>query len=206
LSLRNLSASVVRFSGPKLSSPVRVESVFHRDALVQLSLDAAVRSIGFVSKAVFEGVPVELKATTIDRDGKRYYLDIVEDREARDLRSEGLAVRALDDLGLQALEKTAADILAAPVHANCETIWKHARDRVATADQFDVFHVLADDGPQPLGRLAAAARVSEEAILSMACGDLVEIGIYDGPLCSGSMIRRRDRVRLSPPQVITAAF
>jgi hypothetical protein len=202
LSLRNSQASMVRFTGPKLSSPVGVESIFHRYALIELSLDAAVRSIGFIGTAHFEGLPVVLKSTTVNRDGRQYYLDIVEDREQRDLRAEGLALLALDDLGLTALEKSAADILADPLHANCETIWKHARDRVATEDQFEVLHILADDGPQALGRLALAARVSEQAILAMACADLVEIDIYDGPLSSRHMIRRRDRVRLSPPQVI----
>jgi hypothetical protein len=206
LSTLRTPASTIRFMGPKLSVPIKVESVFHRHALIQLSLDPAVQSVGFVGTAHVKDKPVVLKATTVTRDARQYYLDILEDREPRDLHSEGLFLFALHDLGLTALEKTAADILADPLHANCETIWKHARDRVDTGDQFEVLHILADDGPQSLGRLALAARVSAQAILAMACADLLEIDIYDGPVGSRSMIRRRDRVRLSPPQVIAAAF
>jgi hypothetical protein len=207
LSIRNASsASHVRFMGPKLSVPIKVESVFHRYALIELSLDAAVRSIGFVATVNFIDEPVVLNATTVNRDGQHYYLDVIEDRTPRKLRTQGLALRALDDLGFTALEKTEADILANPLHANCDAIWKHSRDRVAPEDQFDVIHALADDGPQRLGRLALSARVSEQTILAMACADLVEIDIHDGPLSSRHMVRRRDRVRLSPPQVIASGF
>jgi hypothetical protein len=204
--LRTHPTSTVRFAGPKLSSAIRIRSRLHRDALIQFSLDPAVRSVGFVGTTQFKEEPVVIDATTVNRDGRRYYLDLVEDFEPQDHRLGGLAILAMHDLGFTPLEKTAADILADPPHANCRTIWKHARDRVATADQFDVIQILQDDGPQRLGRLAPAARVSEQAILSMACSDLVEIDIYDGPLSARTMIRRRDRVRLSPPQVIAVAI
>jgi hypothetical protein len=203
--LRESRIPNIRFSGPKLLAPIRVQSPFHRDALIQASLDPAVRSIGFVGTTKFEGLSVVLEVTTIDRDGQHYYLDLVEDREPQDIHSEGLALRALHNLGLTALEKTAADILADPLHANCKAIWKHYRDHVDTIDQFEVLHILSESGPQSLGRLAQTARISEEAILAMACRALIEIDIHNRPLGSRSMVRRGSRVRLSPPQVIAAA-
>jgi hypothetical protein len=205
MSTLRTSPASVRFIGPKLSTAIRIRGPFHRDALIQASLDPAVRSIGFVGTTQFQGYSIVLDVTTIDRDGHNYYLDLVEEREPQDIHSEGLALRALHNLGLTALEKTAADILAAPLHANCDTIWKHSRDHVDTMDQFEVFHILSEDGPQSLGRLAQTARISEEAILAMACRALVEIDIHNRPLGSRSMVRRGNRVRLSPPQVIAAA-
>jgi hypothetical protein len=198
---RLVSPPLVRFVGPKLPAPIRVRSFLHWHALVQSSLDPAVEAVGFVGSTHFQGKSAALNATTITRDRRTYYLDLVEDRELRDVDSEGLFLLALQGLGLAPLEKTAADILSEPLYANCEIIWRHRRDRVAADAQFDVIRILQEDGPQPLGRLAPLAGVVESTILTMACHDLVEIDIHDAPLNSRTMIRRRDRFRLSPPPV-----
>jgi hypothetical protein len=57
------------------------------------------------------------------RDDGRFYLDVVEARPVRDVETEGLALIALDRLGLPPLTLHAADIRREPGFANAKTVW-----------------------------------------------------------------------------------
>jgi hypothetical protein len=72
-----------------------------RDALIQASLDAQVRSIGYVASAVIASRPIELDAVVVTRDDGRFVLDVVPCRRARNVEEERLTSIALANSALR---------------------------------------------------------------------------------------------------------
>jgi hypothetical protein len=172
--------------------PVRVPVV--RDAMVQASLDPQVRSLDFIQTANVAATQIALKAIVVVRDDGRFHLDIVEARPVRDVETEGLALIALDRLGLAPLTLHAADIRREPRFANAKAVWQYRMYPVGIAMRLKVLTVIEEDGPLALGcllRRIDASRDPAPAIMAMACSDLVEIDLVSRPLGPSTIVRSR---------------
>lgn len=173
------------FVSAKTTVAIPASCALVRDALIQASLDPAVRSIEFLAQARVGATPVDLGATVIVRDDGRFYLDVVAGRTLRDAEDEGLALIALAELGLAPITLTAADIKREPRFANSNLVWNYRMHPVGITMRMRVLEILADDGPMPLGRLLSSIRCDRDpspAILAMACSGLIDLDLVSRPL------------------------
>lgn len=117
-----------QFISAKTSTAIPARHPLVRDALVQASLDPQVRSLAFIPTATVDAAQVDLRAiVVVVRDDGRFHLDVVPARRVRDLEDEGLALIAIDRLGLAPLTLTAADIRRGPRFANSRAPWDEAK-------------------------------------------------------------------------------
>ncbi len=156
-----------------------------RDALIQASLDPAVRAIEFLAQARVAATQIDLNAIVIVRDDRLFYLDVVPARPVRDVEIEGMALIALAELDLTPLTLTAADIKREPRFANSRLVWSYRMHPVGITVRMRVLQTLADDGPMSLSRLLSAVRSDRDpnpAIMALACSDLIELDLVSRPL------------------------
>jgi hypothetical protein len=182
------------FVSAKTSVAIPAAHSLVRDALVQASLDPAVRSIEFIPLSRVGATQVELDAIVVVRDDGRFYLDVVAGRPLRDAEDEGLALIALADLGLIPITLTAADIRREPRFANSNLVWSYRLHPVGISMRMRVLQILADDGPMSLSRLLSAVRSERDpspAIMALACADLVELDLVSRPLGPTTIARVR---------------
>lgn len=150
--------------------PVAHELVRH--ALIQATLDPAVRAIEFLPTVTAFGHVIALDAIVLRGDAGDQILDVAETRPIRTLDDEGLALLAVDQLGLQKKTLSAVEIGSQPTAANSSLVWNCRYSRVQATDRVRVLQVLSEDGPIiPLARLSAEVRRSNDpvaAVLAMA--------------------------------------
>ena len=173
------------FVSAKTSTAIPARCALVRDALVQASLDPAVRSIDFIAQARVGATPVDLNVVVIHRDDGRFYLDVVAARPLRDVEDEGLALIALQNIGLTAITLTATDIKREPRFANSNLVWSYREHPVGIGLRMRILQVLADDGPMTLARLLSAVRSERDpspAVMALACADLLELDLVSRPL------------------------
>jgi len=165
-----------------------------REALVQASLDPVVRAIEFVPAARVREEPVALNAVVIVRDDGRHVLDVVAARPIRDVENEGLALIALDRLGLPLLTITEEDIRSEPRFANSRLVWRYRAYPVGIAQRMRILTVLGDDGPMTLGCLLRRVRGPRDpslAVMALACADMLELDLITEPLGPTTIVRCR---------------
>jgi hypothetical protein len=182
------------FVSAKTSTAIPANCALVRDALVQTSLDPAVRSIEFIPTARVGATPVDLDAIVIHRDNGRFYLDVVTARPLRDVEDEGLVLIALQELGLAPITLTAADITRKPRFANSRLVWSYRLHPVGIRLRTRILQILGDDGPMALSRLLAAARSERDpspAVMALACSDLIELDLVNAPLGPQTIVRAR---------------
>ncbi len=182
---RASTAGARLFTSAKTVTAIPVRCPLVRDALVQASLDPAVRSIEFIASARVDQTPIDLGAIVLVRDDGRYLLDVVPARPLRDIEEEGLVLIAVAHLGLTPLVLTAAEIRREPRFANCNLTWAYRLHPVGVSLRLQILQVLADDGHMPLSRLLPAIRSDRDpgpAVLALACADLVELDLNSAPL------------------------
>lgn len=163
-------------------------------ALVQASLDPAVREIEFTQTVAAFGKVIELNAIVFRGDAGRQVLDIPELRPLRDIDDEGLALLVSDKLGFSPLTLTTADLRREPTASNCTLVWTCRHINVRASDRVRVLQALGEDGPMQLAPLSAELRWSNDpvaAVLAMACLDLVELDLMSIPLGPETVVRRR---------------
>jgi hypothetical protein len=188
------AAAGILFISAKTRVAIPTTCALVRDALVQATLDPAVRSIEFIPLARVAATPIDLDAIVIVRDDGPFYLDVVAGRPLRDADDEGLALIALADLGLAPITLTAADIKREPRFANSRMIWSYRMHPVGISMRMRVLQILADDGPMTLSRLLSAVRTDRDpnpAILALACSDLIELDLVSRPLGPATVARVR---------------
>jgi len=182
------------FVSAKTSTAIPARCALVRDALVQASLDPAVRSIDFIPSARVGATPVDLNAIIIVRDDGRFVLDVVPARPVRDVEDEGLALIALAELGLPAITLIAADIKREPRFANSNLVWSYRMRLVDIGLRMRILQILADDGPMALSRLLSTVwsdRDPSSAVMSLACADLIELDLVSQPLGPSTIVRAR---------------
>jgi hypothetical protein len=178
------------FVSAKTSTAIRARHPALREALVQASLDPAVRSIGCVASAPAASGQVELDAVVVQRDDGRYLLDVVPARPD----DEGLQREALRGLGLPPLVVTSEDLRAEPRRSNVDLVWSHHGRGVALDLRLCILQILVDDGPLHLGQLLQRIRTDREpaaAVMSLACSDLLEIDLTSDRIGPATLVRSR---------------
>jgi hypothetical protein len=179
------ATSSTLFVSAKTSVAIPASCPLVRDALIQATLDPAVRAIEFLAQARVAATQIDLNAIVIVRDDGRFYLDVVAARPLRDAEHEGLALIALADLDLVPITLTAADIKREPRFANSRLVWSYRLAPVGISLRMRVLQILGDDGPMSLSRLLSAVRSDRDqnpAILALACSDLIELDLVSRPL------------------------
>jgi hypothetical protein len=182
------------FISAKTSTAIPARNLVVRDALIEASLDSAVRSIDYVESAWVASASVKLDAVIIVRDDGRYVLDVIESRPLRDLDAEGLVQIALRDLGLTPLSITRAVIRREPRFTNSKLVWSYRLCPVGITLRMKVLGILGDDGPMSLVRLLASIRSDRDptaAIMALACSDLIELDLVTQPLGPQTIARSR---------------
>ena len=192
--LSNAAPRADLFISSKTSTAIPARHPLVRDALVQASLDPQVRLLEYVPTATVEATQVALKAIIITRDDGRFHLDVIEARPVREVETEGLALIALDRLGLKAATLTSADIKKEPRFANSRAVWFYRLHPVGISMRMRVLTLLQEDGPMALGCLLKriqAARDPAPAVMAMACSDLIELDLVSQPLGPSTIARSR---------------
>ena len=182
------------FISCKTATAIPTRCSLVRDALVQATLDPAVRKIEFVASARVRAETVVLDAVVISRDDGRYLLDVVPARPLRDVENEGLALLAQDQLGLAPWTLTEADIRREPRFANARLVWGYRLAPVGIEMRMRILTALRDDGPMMLGCLLKQVRGPRDpsaAVLALACSDLLELDLDTGSLGPATVVRCR---------------
>ncbi len=177
----------------KANSAIPARHPMVRQALVQASLDPAVRTISYVATAAVGSAQVEIDAIVVARDDGRFHLDVVPGRLDDDEARYRLRI-ALRRLGLVSLVLTADELLAEPRCSNCDLVWSHRGRPVPIDLRLRILKLLADDGPMALGALLQAVRSDRDpavAVMSLACDDLVELDLESGPVGPATLVRAR---------------
>jgi hypothetical protein len=181
------------FVSVKTAGAIPVLSPAIGDALVLASLDAKVRSIGFIAAAHRGKEHVDLDVVVVQRGDRLFFMDVVAARRIRDLEDEGLALIALEEFELSPWKISAQTLRREPRYSNNKFVWRYNRHRVPTGLRKRILQVL-DQQPMQLGHLLK--RVGGDhgtcpAILSLACADLLELDIASRPLDRMTIVRRR---------------
>lgn len=180
------------FISAKTTSAIPTRCTLLWDALVQASLDPAVRSIEYVASGRVESTSIDLSAVVLCRDDGRHLLDVVPARTLRDVEDEGLALIALGELALPTVVLTAADIQREPRFSNCRMVWTYRMHAVGIGMRLRILQALAEDGPLPLSQLLAAIQGDRDpapAVMAMACSNLVELDLTSGALGPSTLAR-----------------
>jgi hypothetical protein len=178
------------FVSAKTSTAIRARHPALREALVQASLDPAVRSIGFVASAPAASGQVKVDAVVVQRDDGRYLLDVIPARPD----DGGLHRDALRALGLPPLLVTFEDLRAEPRRSNVDLVWSHHGRAVPLDLRLCILQVLVDDGPLRLGQLLERIRTDREpaaAVMSLACSDLLELDLTSDRIGPATLVRSR---------------
>jgi hypothetical protein len=182
------------FVSAKTPTAIRARHPALREALVQASLDPAVRSIGYVASALVASDQVELDAVVVTRDDGLFHLDVVQARRIRDVDEERIFRLALIRLGIASLVVTAEDLRAEPMRANRDLVWSHRGRAVAVDLRLSILQLLADDGPMPLDRLLRSlvcGRDPAAAVMALACDDLLELDLTSDRIGPTTVVRSR---------------
>jgi hypothetical protein len=185
LSPRDAQANTELFVSAKTATAIPTPCPMLRDALIQASLDPLVRSIEFVASARVGSETVRLDALVLVRNDGRHLLEVVPARAVRDVEEEGLALIALDELGLPTITLTAAEVQREPRLANSRLVWNYRLHPVGIGLRMRILTILTDEGPMSLSRLLPQIRSDRDpspAIMAMACANLIELDLVSGPL------------------------
>ncbi len=172
------------FVSAKTSRPIPCPGDLARLALIRVTLDPEVASIGPVPANVVEPpAQARMLATLFGVDGS-----VV-------LCLYGPDGTDAPDYGMPTVVYSAAELAADPLAANLRSVWSCARRWVSPGDQVRVLHHLGENGSTTLIEAAQAATASVDGVatvLAMACKGLVEVDLDDAPLGPGTRVRRRD--------------
>ncbi|MDE5465948.1 hypothetical protein [Bradyrhizobium sp. CSS354] len=181
-------------SAKTTSGPIPARHPALRTALVQSSLDPAVRAIHHVASAPVGAAPVEVDAVVVARDDGSFVLDVVPARLPRSFDEEILRGIALRGLGVGSLVVTSEHLAAEPRRSNVDFVWSHRGQPVAIGLRLGILQILAEDGPLPLGRLLQSVRSDRDpaaAVLSLACDDQLEIDLASARIGPATTVRCR---------------
>jgi hypothetical protein len=180
------------FVSAKTAGAIPILSPAIGDALVLASLDAKVRSIGFIASARRGKEHVDLDVVVVQRGDRLFFMDVVTARRIRDLEDEGLALIALEEFELSPWTISAEALRREPRYSNTQFVWQYNRHRVPAALHKHILHVL-DQQPMQLGRLLKriGGDGTSPAILSLACADVLEIDLASHPIDRTTMVRLR---------------
>lgn len=181
-------------STPKTHSAIPSVSAFHRDLLIQSTLDATVRSIEYVGRVHHGSRSAPANTLLLNRDDGRFLFDIVGARPDRVPDEEETLFFALKSEGIQLLELQPSEIHREPRFTNARWVWKHRENRPCSRDRERILDALGEYGPMSIGELddyANAAADVDISVCSLACDDLVVVDLDSRPLGRDTVVRLR---------------
>lgn len=193
-----------QFNSAKTTTPIPLRHPAIKEALIQLSLDASVRSIDYIPSANVGAEDVDIDAIIAERDSGRFLLDIIPARPIRDLEDEGLALIALGELRLPTWTMTLEDLRQEPRFSNSRLVWVYSRHSVPLELRIHVLEVLSQHQSMQLGPLLQqieGGTRGSRAVMALACANLIEIDLFSKPLGPTTIVRSRRSIEsgLSQP-------
>lgn len=192
---RERSPKLGQFVSVKCAESLPMRHHLMRDALVQAALDPSIRSIGYLPTIPTAPLTWDVDAIVIERDGCRYYLDIVEARPRRSIAERLMVAQALLDLGLRPLVRTESDLMREPRCTNARTVFEYNSRPVDVDLRLQILSALTEDGAMPLGELLSRLRSHRDpatAVMSLACSDIIELDLESAPLGPRTVTRLRE--------------
>jgi hypothetical protein len=194
-----IASAPEQFTSAKTTASVPIRHPAIRDALVQLSLDAAVRSIDYIASATVGLEQADLDAIVVQGESGRVLLDIIPARPIRDLEDEGLALIALGELNLPTWVLTSEDIRREPRSSNSRLVWLYNRHHVPLDLRMRILKLLSEHHSMKLGQLLQEIQETgshgSRAIMALACADLIELDLESQPLGPKTIVRPRASYR-----------
>jgi hypothetical protein len=193
LGKKTLQGRFTPFQSPKTVTPIPVRHSAVQDALIQSSLDPRVRSIGYVASAVVASQQVNLGAILIQRDDGRFFLDVTPARRLRDLDELGLALIALEELGLTRMTISTEELLQEPRRTNARFVWLYNGYPVPVRLRERILRALSGKKSLPLGELERSVRSRDpsNAVMSLVCADVLELDLTSQPIQQTTIVRAR---------------
>lgn len=162
--------------------------------VIQLWLDPAVTWLEYVeSLPLPEGnANVMVEMLVADRDEGRVAFDIMDERSARDIDTEGLLLLALQHHGIGLAEMNSARINAEPRASNSLRIWRHRDRRVKQGLVAAIDRAFAGRQSVPIRALGTLAGFSEpiRTVSALICQGMLDtdLSVRFGP---NSFVARR---------------
>lgn len=172
-----------RFISAKTTMPVQTSTDLDEDALIQASLDPAVRSIEpYVAPPTL--------AVIVRQDG-RFLLTVIP------CGAHLVGSRSIQDAQRGAIPElivTRAQLRSEPRCSNHRQVWSHKSRRVSIGLRFQILNTLSLRGPMTLGELLSVLRIlggSPGSVFALACADLVELQLTSVPLGQNTPVSYR---------------
>lgn len=146
-----------------------------RRLAVQLLLDPGVRSLRFVASLPLAGEDVDVRMLVAEHDDGLVAYDIVDERDDRDIDTEGLLLIALDQHHITLRAIDALLICAQPLARHCERIWEHHALNVGRYLRARIERVL--EGERLSARELGHA-VGEQNIVPIVCNLICKRVLY----------------------------
>jgi hypothetical protein len=194
LGKKTLQARFPAFQSPKAVTPIPVRHSAVQDALIQSSLDPRVRSIGYVASAVVASQQVNLGAIVVQRDEGRFFLDVVPARRVLDLDQLGLALIALEELGLKQMTIAAEELFREPLCTNARFVWLYNGYSVPRRLRERILRALSGKKSVPLSELERSVRSvgdPSNAVMSLVCADVLELDLTTQVIQLTTVVRAR---------------
>ncbi|TYO61486.1 hypothetical protein FXV83_38040 [Bradyrhizobium hipponense] len=183
------------FTSAKTTAAIPIRHPAIRDALIQFSLDAAVRSIEYIESATVGSEVVDVDAIVVQGEGGRSLLDIIPARPLRDLEEEGLALMALGELNIPTRALTSEDLRREPRFSNSRLVWLYNRHHVPLDLRLGILKLLSEQPSMKLGDLLQGIKETgsrgSRAVMSLACADLISLDLESQPLGPNTMVTLR---------------
>ncbi len=189
------SRTADRFVSVKAAAPIPARHPALQDALIQASLDPAVRSIGYIATAAVASKQIDLCAIVVQRDEGRFFLDVVPARPIRDLEDEGLSLIALGELGLKPWIISGPDLLREPRCTNARYVWLYNRHRVSRETRRRILRALHKRSMQ-LGELERHVRSDRDPsadVMALVCAGELELDLTSRPIQLTTIVKSRMR-------------
>jgi hypothetical protein len=181
------------FQSPKTIAPIPVRHPAIQDALIQSSLDPRVRSIDYVASAVVAGQQVDLREIVVQRDDGRFFLDVIPSRRVLDIDQGGLALIALERLGLKEMTIQADELFREPLCTNARFVWLYNGYSVPPRLRERILRALSGKKSVPLRELerSVRSRDASNAVMSLVCADVLELDLVSQFIQLTTVVRAR---------------
>lgn len=194
-----------QFTSAKTTAAIPISHPAIRDALIQFSLDAAVRSIDYIRGAIVGSEHVDVDAIVVQRESGRTLLDIIPARPLRDLEQEGLVLIAIRQLKIPTQALTLEDLHREPRFSNSRLVWLYNRHHVPLELRLGILKLLFEQQPMKLGQLLqdiqAPGSRGSRAVMALACANLISLDLDSQPLGPTTIVTLRSPLldRVEPP-------
>lgn len=182
-----------RFTSVKTTAAIPIRHPAIKEALIQLTLDAAVHSIDYIESASVGLEQVDLDAIVVHGERGGVLLDIIPGRAIRDLEEEGLALIALKELKLPTRVLTSEDLRREPRFSNSRLVWLYNGHHVPLDLRMRILKLLSEHSMK-LGELLQKIQGGSggsRAVMALACAAVIEIDLESRPLGPTTIVRSR---------------